>query len=120
MSRSPTEDNVFNSFTTSLSQAAGNLSRQIGRTAASAHELLSDADLRRKGTSLIVQEASKGIRDIQQKVGHAAGTLTRSFQQGIISGPRQIQVSYHFLTVFCKSHIRQHLSVLEQESMKRN
>lgn len=99
MSRSPNEDNVFNSFATSLTQAAGNLTRQIGRTAASAHELLSDTELRRKGTSLIVQEASKGIREIQQKVGHAAGTLTRSFQQGIISGPRQIQVSDSYLNL---------------------
>lgn len=57
----------------------------------------------RKGAAYIVNEASKGLKDIQQKVGTAADLIGKNlhdkFQQGVDTiqwhlqhGPKQIQV----------------------------
>eukprot|EP00879_Flechtneria_rotunda_P011135 GHRR01011633.1.p1 GENE.GHRR01011633.1~~GHRR01011633.1.p1 ORF type:complete len:608 (+),score=263.90 GHRR01011633.1:552-2375(+) len=74
-----------------LASAIGHIAGSVGDVVASAHELLTDTELRRKGAAYVVQEATKSIHEAQRGFEAGAGTLQQTARARLGAGAQKLQ-----------------------------
>jgi len=81
-----------------VGSGTANLGESLNRSALSAGELVSDAELRRKGADVVITGARATLQDLKRSIFSGAGSIKQGLSRGIqgassglASGPRQMQ-----------------------------